>query len=301
LKDDAGDDEKKVEVTERQRDIREVINYRNAMREGVDMIDNDLPLAENNVKKLHKILLTSVRGKNRAPGLFRREQVYIAPERTPIEEARYVPPAPRDIARLYGNFDRYLNSDDLERDCLVQLAISHYQFEAVHPFKDGNGRMGRLLIPLFLYQRKAIAKPMLVVSKYFEEHRRDYYDLLADVSYKDAWIPWIRFFLLGLTQQAQEATSLGRRIIKLRDGYRKQLNSFNSAYAHDLLDAIFDLPYFTPTRLLKISRIKNRQTLLNLIGKFEEAGILEDLEPNRQRDKMYRFTPLINVLDGRDT
>jgi Fic family protein len=298
LKEDADIQKDPKETTERQRDLREVTNYRRAMKEGVKMIDNELPLAENNVKELHKILLTSVRGKTRAPGQFRKEQVYIAPEGTPIEEARYIPPAPRDIPRLYGNFDRYLNTEDIERDPLVQVAIAHYQFEAIHPFKDGNGRMGRLLIPLFLYKRKIIAKPLLIISKYFEEHRRDYYDLLADVSYKDAWIPWIRFFLMGLCEQASEATSLGRKIINLRDGYRKELNSFNSAYAYDLLDAIFVHPFFIPAMLLETSVIKNRQTLLNLIGKFVEAGILEDLEPQRKRNKMFRFTPLIRLLDG---
>ena len=160
--------------------------------------------------------------------------------------------------------------------------------------------MGRLLIPLFLYERRIIAKPLLIISKYFEEHRRDYYDLLADVSYKDAWIPWIRFFLSGLKEQADEATLLGRRIIKLRDDYRKHLNEFSSAYAHDLLDAIFDLPYFTPTGLLAVSRIKNRQTLLNLIEKFKEAGILTDLTPDRRRDKLYSFTPLLDLLSTQD-
>lgn len=190
------------EDTEKRQDIREVINYRRATYEGIRLIGSGQPLAENNVKRLHSILLESVRGKTKAPGEFRREQVYIAPPGTPISEARYIPPAPKFIADLYSNFDRYLNVEDAEKDPLIQIAVAHYQFEAIHPFNDGNGRVGRLLIPLFLYQRNILSRPYMYVSKYFEEHRRDYYDLLADVSYKDAWTPWIRFFLNGLTEQA---------------------------------------------------------------------------------------------------
>ncbi len=286
------------ENTEKGRDFIEVMNYRRALRQGVKMIQEGKPLSENNVKELHRVLLHSVRGRTRAPGEFRREQVYIAPEGTPIEEARFIPPTPRDIPELYGNFDRYLNTETAERDPLVQIAIAHYQFEAIHPFKDGNGRLGRLLIPLFLYNRKIIALPLMYISKYFEEHRRDYYDLLADVSYKDAWTPWIRFFLHGICVQAQEATALGREIIKLRDQYREHLAEFHSTYAFDLLDAIFESPYLTPASIRKASGIKTHQTVLNLINKFVGADILKDVTPTKKRNKFYEFSALVKLLDS---
>ena len=297
LKEEAKDKKSSTEDSERQRDIVEVLNYRRAMRTGVKMVEDGRPLGENAVKELHKILLQSVRGRTRAPGEFRREQVYIAPEGTPMEEARYVPPVPKDIPELYSNLDRYLNLEDSERDPLVQIAIAHYQFEAIHPFNDGNGRIGRLLIPLFLYNRKIIARPLIYISKYFEENRRDYYDLLNDVSYKDAWTPWIRFFLHGLCEQAYEATELGRAIIALRNEYRTHLAEFHSTYAFNLLDAIFQRPYFTPTQIRKESGIKNSQTVLTLISKFVEAGILKDMEPKRMRNKVYQFYPLTQLLN----
>jgi len=297
LKQEADEGKNVTENDEKGRDVREVINYRRAMQEGTKLIDKGETLSENNVKQLHRTLLHSVRGRTRAPGDFRREQVYIAPPGTPMSEARYIPPSPAAIPNLYSNFDRYLNTTDSERDALVQIAVAHYQFEAIHPFMDGNGRVGRLLIPLFLYDRKIIARPLMYVSKYFEEHRRDYYDLLADVSYKDAWTPWIRFFLNGLSEQAQDAIHLGREIVALRERIYSELRKFNSPYAPNLLDAIFKQPYFTPVSIRVAAGIRTQQTTLTLIRKFLKADILADATPHRQRNKIYMFKSLIELMD----
>lgn len=285
------------ETTKKMQDIREVINYRRAMREGMKIIDKEDPLSENNVKHLHSILLQSVRGKTKTPGEFRREQVFIAPPGTPITEARYIPPTPPRVPELYSNFDRYFNTGTAERDPLVQLAVSHYQFEAIHPFNDGNGRVGRLLIPLFLYQRKILSKPYVYVSKYFEEHRRDYYDLLADVSYKEAWTPWLRFFLNGLTEQANDACALVHEIMELQRSFHAVLSDFNSPYALNLLDTLFAHPICTTTQMRDLAGIKNTQTVLNLIRKFEKSDILIDATPDRKRDKTYAFMPLLDIIN----
>lgn len=297
LKEEAAVGENITETTKKLQDIREVINYRRAIHEGIRLINAGEPLAENNVKRLHAILLESVRGKTKAPGEFRREQVYIAPPGTPMSEARYIPPTPSRVPELFSNFDRYLNTDNAERDPLVQLAVAHYQFEAIHPFNDGNGRVGRLLIPLFLYNRKILSKPYVYVSKYFEEHRRDYYDLLADVSYKDAWIPWLRFFLNGLTEQANDASALVRQIVEMQRNFHSVLSDFHSPYALNLLDALFAYPICNTAQMRVIGGIKNTQTLLNLIKKFENAGILADVSPNRKRNKTYAFSPLLEIID----
>ncbi|MCI0619719.1 Fic family protein [Candidatus Wolfebacteria bacterium] len=297
LKKEAEEGDTPREDSEKTRDIREILNYRRALRTGTQMIDTGESLTENNVKKLHKTLLESVRGKTRGPGEFRRQIVYIAPPGTPMEEARYVPPPAPAIPNLYSNFDKYLNTRESEHDSLVQIAVAHYQFEAIHPFKDGNGRMGRLLIPLFLYSRKIIVRPLVYISQYFEENRQDYYNLLAAVSYENAWIPWIRFFLNGLCEQADDACELARKVIALRDEYQKHLAEFNSAYAFNLLDAIFAQPYFSTSSIRKTSGIRVHQTLLNIIAKFVEADILRDISPNRQRNKIYAFVPLLNLLD----
>lgn len=298
LLEEAENGENVEEETKKLQDIREVINYRRAMREGANIVENGGPLAENNVKRLHSILLQSVRGKSRAPGEFRRDQVYIAPPGTPMEEARYIPPPPTRIADLYSNFDRYLNSEDIERDPLVQIAVAHYQFEAIHPFSDGNGRVGRLLIPLFLYQRKLLSKPYVYVSKYFEEHRRDYYDLLADVSYKEAWTPWLRFFLNGLVEQANDACGLVHDILEVQRQFHSVLSEFRSPYALNLLDSLFAYPIVTTTQMRKLGGIPNAQTLINLVRKFVKAGILVDMSPDRKRNKRYAFKPLLVLIDG---
>lgn len=297
FKKEAEEGEKIKEEDKKGQDIQEIINYRQAMREGVKLLDAGEPLAENNIKKLHKILLQSVRGKVRAPGEFRREQVYIAPPGTPITEARYIPPIPLQIPELYGDFDRYLNTEGAERDPLVQIAVAHYQFEAIHPFKDGNGRVGRLLIPLFLYQRKLLSRPYMYISKYLEEHRRDYYDLLADVSYKGEWTPWVRFFLNGLCEQAKDASTLARKIIDMQNEYERHIADFNSPYAFNLLEAIFAYPVFTTTKIRKEAGIEIVQTALNLIQKFVKAGILVDASPERKRGKTYAFTRLLDLLN----
>lgn len=298
LKEEVITGENIIENSKKMQDIREVINYRRAMSEGINIIDHGEPLAENNIKRLHSILLESVRGKTKTPGEFRREQNYIAPPGTPMSEARYVPPLPMRIPELYSNFDRYFNIPEAEQDSLVQLAVAHYQFEAIHPFNDGNGRIGRLLIPLFLYRRKILSKPYVYISKYFEEHRRDYYDLLADVSYKNAWIPWIRFFLNGLTEQAADACLLVRDILELQRKFHKVLSDFHSPYALNLLDTLFAYPICSTTQMRVFGDIKNIQTILNLIRKFEKAGILVDISPERKRNKTYAFTPLLDVLDN---
>lgn len=297
LKEEVVAGERIVENSRKMEDVREVINYRRAMSEGIELINRGEPLAENNVKHLHFVLLQSVRGRTKTPGEFRRDQNYIAPLGTPMSEARYVPPLPTRIPELYGNFDRYFNVPEAEQDPLVQLAVAHYQFEAIHPFNDGNGRVGRLLIPLFLYRRKILSKPYVYVSKYFEEHRRDYYDLLADVSYKNAWIPWIRFFLNGLTEQATDACLLVRDILEAQRKFHAVLSDFHSPYALNLLDTLFAYPICSTTQMRLLGDIKNIQTLLNLIKKFEKANILVDISPERKRNKTYAFAPLLKILD----
>lgn len=299
LKKDAEDGERvRKQSDSKTLDYVEVYNYRRALRQGVTLIDSDESLGENNVKKLHQTLLRSVRGASRAPGEFRKKQVWIGPPGTPMSEARYIPPEPTKVPELYGNFDRYLNVvPSAEKDALVQIAVAHYQFEAIHPFEDGNGRIGRLLIPLFLYKNKILAHPLVYISQYFERHRRDYYDLLADVSYQDGWIPWIRFFLNGLCEQANDASDLARQIIAMREEYRTKLIEMNSAYAFGLLDALFMWPIFTTVNIKGPAGIKNTQTLISLLEKFERHGMIRNWTPERQRGRTYAFQPLLDLLD----
>lgn len=284
----------KKDGSEKQKDIHEVINYRAALDLGIKSLDT-LPISENLVKKLHATLLKSGRGANKAPGEFRKVQVYIGRAGSDITEASYIPPTANEIIPLFGNLEKYLNSDE-EKDRLVQIAVAHYQFEAIHPFLDGNGRVGRLIISLFLYEKKLLSHPFLYLSEFFEEYRQDYYELLRGVSEKQDWTSWIKFFLSALTTQARKAEDTGKEILKLHASYKEKITEFNSAYAIHLLDAIFVRPIFTTASLRRYAKIKNTQTFFNLVAKFTEAGILKEAAPEKKRNKMYVFTELMDLL-----
>lgn len=290
---EAGADKK--ENTAKQKDINEVINYRQALDLGVKNLATR-PLSENLMKELHATLLKSGRGANKAPGEFRKIQVYIGKPGASIAEASYIPPAANEIIPLIGNLEKYLNSDE-EKDKLVQIAVAHYQFEAIHPFLDGNGRVGRLIISLFLYEKKLLSHPFLYLSEFFEEHRQSYYELLRGVSEKQDWISWIKFFLDALATQAKKAESTSKEILKLHASYRGKINEINSIYAAGLLDAIFIRPIFTTASLRKYVKIKNTQTFFSLIAKFVKAGILIEADQKKRRNKVYVFPKLMKLLN----
>lgn len=282
------------EETPREKDFREIINYRRALERGLEILKNH-PLTENVVKELHQILLSSARGYNKGPGEFRRKLVYIAKPGAKLDEATYVPPLPDDIPELFSNLEKYIHSE--EKDVLVQIGIAHYQFEAIHPFEDGNGRIGRLIISLMLYQKKLLSYPFIYLSEFFEEHRRDYYDLLRGVSEKEDWESWLAFFLRGIEVQAEKSMETCQKILDLHESLKLRMTEMSSRYAHDFLDAIFMSPYFTSKNLRYWSHIKNTQTLFTMIGKFKDAGIITDLRPTRRRNKIYYFGELLKIIE----
>ncbi len=287
--------DEKNDDSERKKDIHEIINYREALELGVKSLKTT-PLAENLIKKLHTILLRSGRGQNKAPGQFRKAQVFIGRPGAGIEDASFVPPPANEIIPLFSNLEKYLNSGD-EKDPLVQIAIAHYQFEAIHPFLDGNGRVGRLIISLFLYERQLLSHPFLYLSEFFEEHRENYYELLRMVSEKGQWEEWITFFLTALANQAEAAEKTGKAILDLHAKYKERIIELNSVYAINLLDAMFIHPIFSTASIRKESKIKNTQTLFNLIAKFLDAGIIKDMTPKKRRNKVYAFDELIKLIN----
>lgn len=286
--------DKKKDAKKKQ-DINEVINYRQALDLGVKSLKT-LPLSENLIKKLHATLLRSGRGNNKAPGEFRKIQVYIGKPGASIAEASYIPPSANDIIPLFSNLEKYLNAND-EKDKLVQIAVAHYQFEAIHPFLDGNGRVGRLIISLFLYEKKLLSHPFLYLSEFFEEHRQDYYELLRGVSKKQDWQSWIQFFLTALATQAKDAEKTGRDILQLHAKYKEKILEVSSIYANNLLDALFIHPVFSTASIRKDAKIKNTQTFFNLVAKFVEAGIMRDTTPKKRRNKVYAFDELVKLLN----
>jgi len=283
------------ETTKKERDYREVVNYREAIREGQKMLSKK-PLSENVIKKLHKILLDSVRGKNKAPGKFRRRQVYIGDYGTTIEDARYIPPPPQDIIPLFSDLVKYINSDKAP-DPTVQIAISHYQFEAIHPFADGNGRVGRIIVPLFLHQKEVTFSPNIYVSEFLEKNREEYYDKLKAVSEKKDWFGWIKFFLKALREQSKVTSERVEKVNNLYGSLMDNSAEFNSAYTPALIEAIFKLPVFNIPKLHEVSGIKNRQTVYNLVNKLIKKGLIVDITPDKKRYKVYAFKKLLDIVN----
>ncbi len=281
------------EETAKEKDFREIINYRHALDRGIELL-KERPLTESVIKELHAILLDSTRGQHHAPGEFRRKLVYIGKPGVTIDAASYVPPLPNEIPELFSNLERYIHGE--ERDVLVQIGIAHYQFEAIHPFEDGNGRIGRLLISLLLYNKGLLAHPFIYLSEFFEEHRQEYYDLLRGVSERADWESWLIFFLRGLDIQARKTQETCRNILDLHAALKETMPRLNSKYAHEFLDALFRNPFFTSKTMRRRLRIRNNQTIFTLIAKFKEVGIITDVTPNKKRNKFYRFDALWDVL-----
>lgn len=276
-----------------QSDILEVINYRHAVDEAMTELETR-PISENLIKNAHRRLLNSVRGENRAPGEFRRARVHIGPLNSRIEDALYVPPTPDNIAGLFADWEQFINEED-PKDPLVQIAVAHYQFEAIHPFMDGNGRIGRLLIPLYLCERKLLSHPLLYMSGYFEKHRGEYYERLRGVDREKNWVSWIKYFLLAVQSQALTTQIQINDIQKLYADLKADLPKMRSVFAANLLDIAFVSP-FVSYRGLKDRLTASPQTIYNLLAKFVDAGILHEVG-SAERNRVFAFDRLLDLLD----
>lgn len=275
-----------------QREVIEIINYRKAINFAVEHIGSRA-INKELVKKLQYLLLDPARGLKER-GQFRTNKVYIGAIGTPIEEASYVPPDADELPGLLENWEKYLNSN-VEKDPLMQIGVAHYQFEAIHPFRDLNGRVGRLLIPLFLYQRQFLSAPLLFISEYFEKNRRDYYDRLRGVTEQGDWTAWLKFFLLALITQSLKTQTAIEKILEVRERLKTKIAAANSVYAADLLDHLFSSPVVSYASLKNKLKTKNPQTIYNLIEKFVKLGILFE-EPGRQRNRVFVFKELLSIL-----
>jgi len=232
--------------------VLEVRNYVAALRVGLDKL-KPLPLAGRLVRELHSILMRDVRGEYATPGEFRRSQNWIGPAGTTPATAKYVPPPVEQMHETFKQWEIFVNARGRMPD-LVQCALMHEYFEAIHPFIDGNGRVGRLLIPLFLIERGRLSKPLLYLSAFIERHRRDYYDLLNAVRTRGAWLDWVRYFLAGISDSARAAVRQADAVLALRTKLRAKLEGKHRAQV--LLDELFVNPYVTVNRAadrLKVS------------------------------------------------
>ncbi len=280
--------------TKRTQDIKEVLNYRKAMNKatrGMEEIGFTLRL----MRDMHKVLLSGVRGEEENAGNFRKKDVYIGSPGNP-DGARYVPPVWQDLDLHLDNFEKYINSK--EKDILVQLSIVHAQFEIIHPFGDGNGRMGRIILPLFLNFKKVLSTPMLYLSEYFELHREEYYDKLQNISDKGEWEEWIKYFLKAVIEQSKINIDKAKKIQDLYEVKKIRVRDLtNSKYSINALDCIFHVPIFNTVQFKKISKIppgSNGRILNDLV----EGGVLRVLQQGSgTRPTVYIFPKLIDIVD----
>lgn len=281
---------------QRRDDIGEVVNYVNAMNWGLHKLNN-FPLSLRLIRDIHAKLLQNARGAHRNPGEFRTSQNWIGPTGCTLNTATFIPPTVPDMKIALSDLEKYFYEDDFT-PALVKIALIHAQFETIHPFLDGNGRMGRLLITFWLCQQEILTKPLLYLSYYFKKNRAEYYDRLMDVRKKGEWENWIKFFLKGVAEVADEATTSARTILKLKDECTKELydkESGNSNY-QKLLDILFEQPFIKRTDIVEKLEVSN-PTAGNIIDAFCQLGILVDCEPNKSRNKMYAFAKYIDILD----
>jgi Fic family protein len=279
---------------EKYHDIQEILNYRSAMNHAVKWIDKK-PITLNLIKEIHGILLDSVRGKDKARGEFRKGQNYIGKPGSKIEDAMYIPPDPLLLMDHLYNFEKYIHYD--EKDRLVQLAIIHAQFEIIHPFLDGNGRLGRILMPLFLFEKKVLQSPMFYISEYFEKNRSEYYAHLRAISDERDWNSWIEFFLKAVVEQAKINSAKAREILNLYELKKeKVVEATHSEYSIKTLDTLFKKPVFTTADFVKISGIP-LATAKRILSKLKEKKIISSIEAGSGRKgELFIFNKLLKIV-----
>ena len=282
----------------RREEIREVLNYRSAMRRAEEML-KELPLSQRVICDAHSVLLAGVRGEGKSPGEFRHAPNWIGPPGCTIDDATFVPIGADKLPSAMGAWERYIHEDAPDR--LVQLAVLHAEFEALHPFLDGNGRLGRMLVPLFLWQHNLIRAPMFYISAYFEARRDTYYEGLLAVSRDDDWTGWCRFFLEAVRAQAEENLTKTRDILSLYESMKDQVvNMTRSQYAIRALDWIFERPIFTSSGFVAAAGIP-RPTARRLLAVLRDGGILRAIVPGSgRRSAVFVYPALLNVAEGKE-
>jgi Fic family protein len=275
-------------------DVREVANYVRALEYGLDRL-SQLPLSLRLLREMHARLLEGVRGQNLTPGEFRRSQNWIGPPGCTLTDATFVPPPVDEMNTQLGLLEKYLHSQS-PLPPLIRLAMVHYQFEAIHPFLDGNGRIGRLLITLLLCTEKLLPQPLLYLSAYFEKYRDDYYRNLLGVSEAGGWEQWVRFFLQAVAIQARDAVRRSDQLLALWREYRARLQEArSSALALRLVDDLFQYPALTNPAISKRLGITPRSAQLN-IDKLHRAGIVQEATGHR-RNRIYIAPEIIRIVE----
>lgn len=282
---------------ERPNDVDEVLSYVRAMNKGLELLD-ELPLSVRLFKQIHNELMKGVRGGNKNPGELRTIQNWIGAEGCSVSEATFVPPPPGKVQDVLGELETFLNDGGQRLPILIMIGLAHAQFETIHPFLDGNGRIGRLLISFLLYQREVLQKPVLYISHYFKKNRQEYYERLQAVRDNGDWEQWIKFFLRGIWFASQEATDTARDIVTLRETHRKLITDEFGRVAGNgikVLEHLYQRPIINAKTIKAITEV-SYPAANSLLAKFTEHGILIEAT-NRHRNRIFRYEDYIGLFN----
>lgn len=276
-------------------DVQEVINYVNAMNYGLERLDT-LPVSVRLIKEIHERLMTGARGGQLVPGELRTSQNWIGPAGCTLRDAVYVPPPPHDVARFLSELEAFLHSNS-ELPILIQVGLAHAQFETIHPFLDGNGRMGRLLITFLLTDRKCLSKPVLYLSHFFLRHRAEYCDRLQAVRDDGDWEAWLQFFLRGVAETADEAAGTAGQILRMREDLRTRITDTLGRAAgngHRVMDRLFHDPLVTVGTVRELLGV-TQAAANTLVARLVEAGVLVEVT-GYARNRIFRFEPYLAIF-----
>lgn len=276
-------------------DVDEVVNYIHAMNYGLAQLQK-LPLSGRLIRKIHRELLQGVRGQEKQPGEFRRRPNWIGPAGCTITEAAFVPPPPHEMQKAIGDLEMFIQKPP-PIPLLIKCGLVHAQFETIHPFLDGNGRVGRLLITFMLCHAEVLTRPLLYISHYFREHRDEYYNRLQNVRDEGNWEDWLGFFLKAVYQVSIQATQTARRIVQLKQEHQILLRERGRGRVNALalLDFLYQNPLVTPPIIARKLNV-TIGTAYNLIGNLQKLGLLQEIT-RRERNRIFRYQPYLDILN----
>lgn len=280
---------------ERVDDVAEVANYVAAMKHGLERL-RTLPVSLRLIREIHQVLMTGVRGGDRTHGAFRTVQNWIGPVGSSLRTADFIPPPVPEMLSALDAFERFLHSQAPIPE-LIRVGLAHAQFESIHPFVDGNGRVGRLLVTFLLCEKEILAKPLLYTSYFIRKHKLEYYDRLQSIRYAGDWEGWLKFFLRGVFEVAQDATQTAHEIVSLRERDREIVGGMgrSAASAWTLLDSLFHRPIVNAKAVQEATdlSVSNANALLR---RFLEAGILVEIT-GKQRNRLYAYDRYLRLFD----
>jgi len=288
--------EAKILDRERPSDVREVLNYIDALRYGLERLQT-LPVSIRLFREIHEHLMNGVRGSHLTPGELRKSQNWIGPSGCTLNSASFVPPPPDQVLPALSDMERFLHSDQ-SLPLLVKIGLAHAQFETIHPFLDGNGRIGRLLISFLLCEAGVLQKPVLYLSHFFKRERQAYYDHLQSVRDNGSWEAWIRFFLRGVIEVSEQATETARCILKLREDHRALITEnlgYSAGSGHRVLETMYERPILSVKDVKQITG-NSYAAANNLVTKLADLGMLREVT-GQARNRRFRYEPYIQLFE----